>query len=342
MRIIILLLCICSSQAEKVLKKCLPPTIPHGFLVPENDIYEHGAIVFYGCGKDLKPAIKTWVPEFKCDDGKWSHNPECIPKSACIATEVSHAQLQDEFNRWYPNNTRVQYVCDKGYESKKVVSATCTDGKWTLPVCTRHIYACGPPDLVDNGVVLTPYKDVFGNGEIVKFACKNGYKMDGIAYKTCNKGTWTHVQCELERATLEIAKPTQRPSLPGGDHKIPTHSGSGSSVSLCGPYPSIKNGDMFEQPDGFALKVQCASLYKLEGPDEVMCVNKEWTAVPICKEPCKLDQKLFYYDQPEYIQHGVVRNEYCARPNSWKNLYVKCNNGRALYRGCGHKDWVNT
>ncbi|KAK1786802.1 hypothetical protein P4O66_017196, partial [Electrophorus voltai] len=159
-------------------------------------------------------------------------------------------------------------------------------------------YVCDPPPRVDNALILEPYQDVFEHNQRVTYACKNGYKMVGHAYSYCEYGRWRD-QCRC--------------------------------VRLCGTYPAIENGDVFEVQDGRALTVQCAMLYKLDGPKSIMCVNEEWTTLPVCKAPCKLDQTLFYYQQAEYISHGDQMNGRCT--NYWNYMYVICNNGRALYRG---------
>lgn len=130
------------------------------------------------------------------------------------------------------------------------------------------------------------------------------------------------------------------------------------SVGDCNGHPAIANGDVHTQPEKTELKVQCALLYKLEGPEIVKCVNGNWSTLPVClceyclckltvqyatvdnnssllfsmsPAPCKLDQKLFYSVQDDYIAHGAKKRVWCYM-NGW--IEVKCNNGRTLYKGC--------
>ncbi|KAM9500589.1 complement factor H-related protein 2-like [Clarias gariepinus] len=108
------------------------------------------------------------------------------------------------------------------------------------------------------------------------------------------------------------------------------------TVGDCNGHPAIANGDVHTQPEKTELKVQCALLYKLEGPEIVKCVNGNWSTLPVCLSPCKLDQKLFYSVQDDYIAHGAKKRVWCYM-NGW--IEVKCNNGRTLYKGCGFYDW---
>ncbi|XP_017558981.1 coagulation factor XIII B chain-like [Pygocentrus nattereri] len=111
---------------------------------------------------------------------------------------------------------------------------------------------------------------------------------------------------------------------------------SSKPVRHCGDLPIIEHGDVTEAPDGLALTVRCAYLHKLNGPAEVKCVDRKWTQLPACKAPCKLDQSKFHYSQREYMLHGEEEGLFCT---AFARVQVKCDNGRALYRGCGDKDW---
>ncbi|XP_036452566.1 complement factor H-related protein 2-like [Colossoma macropomum] len=107
--------------------------------------------------------------------------------------------------------------------------------------------------------------------------------------------------------------------------------------AFCGDHPTVENGDVMEVLRGMVLTVQCAALYKLEGPEEVRCVKGKWSDLPACKAPCRLDQSKFHHPEREYMQHGEISRFMC--PSSFIRVHVKCDNGRALYRGCGNHDW---
>lgn len=64
---------------ERVMN-CQRPTLEAGFLHPDLDVYPHSWRIFYGCNQGLKPAFMAWWGETWCDDGTWSHTPQCIGK----------------------------------------------------------------------------------------------------------------------------------------------------------------------------------------------------------------------------------------------------------------------
>ncbi|XP_036452557.1 complement factor H-related protein 5-like isoform X4 [Colossoma macropomum] len=318
MRIILLTLCVwlCQASTEE-LKNCQRPSLHNGFLVPRQDAYNHGTKVSYGCNSGLKPVVETWWGELLCGNGEWSHTPHCVSMSDCIAPVVPHATPKPS-QVSYPVNSTVTFVCDKGYEfeKKELRQVVCENGEWgPLPTCNRNKNACDAPSHVPNALITQPYRDTFEEGETIEYRCKEGYKFEGKGTSTCEKSKWDHTpKCESD---------------------VP--SGPGPSHALCGDYPTIEHGDVTEDRDRRVLKVQCAALYKLEGPKEVRCVNRKWSDLPVCKAPCRLDQSKFQYRQREYMQHGEQDWFFCLSSPSY--VQVKCDNGRALYRGCGDRDW---
>uniref|UniRef100_A0A4W4GHA2 Sushi domain-containing protein n=1 Tax=Electrophorus electricus TaxID=8005 RepID=A0A4W4GHA2_ELEEL len=304
-------------------KDCQSPKLRHVFLVPQQENYENGSSIFYGCDANTRPVANAWWGVLRCDDGVWSHTPHClgsIGESECAAPAVSHAQPLHKLEGWYSNNSRVPYACEKGYELVGKQLAVCINGKWILPECKRKLGTCDAPAPVANAVIIQPYQDVFEHTDRVDFMCKKGYKLAGHRHNYCMNEEWTPAPiCGVCPKTRKATATC-------------TGEGRSSTGQLCGTYPAIENGDVFEVQDGRALTVQCVMLYKLDGPKSIMCVNEEWTTLPVCKAPCKLDQTLFYYQQAEYISHGDQMNGHCT--NYWNYMYVICNNGRALYRGC--------
>ncbi|XP_017558856.1 complement factor H-related protein 2-like [Pygocentrus nattereri] len=108
-------------------------------------------------------------------------------------------------------------------------------------------------------------------------------------------------------------------------------------AALCGDYPAVENANVTEVLGGLILKVSCAALYKLVGPEEVMCVKGKWSDLPACKAPCRLDQSKFRSPQREYMQHGEISTFMCS--SSFLRVHIKCEDGRAYYKGCGNHDW---
>ncbi|XP_036452555.1 complement factor H-like isoform X2 [Colossoma macropomum] len=369
---------LCQASTEE-LKNCQRPSLHNGFLVPRQDAYNHGTKVSYGCNSGLKPVVETWWGELLCGNGEWSHTPHCVSMSDCIAPVVPHATPKPSQVSYPVNSTVTFVCDKGyEFEKKELRQVVCENGEWgPLPTCNRNKNACDAPSHVPNALITQPYRDTFEEGETIEYRCKEGYKFEGKGTSTCEKSKWDHTpkcggsegpvisyvgECgdyppikngnfDVDRYSLtfrcyppyKLRGPKQVMCLSGQWSEVPVceesdvPSGPGPSHALCGDYPTIEHGDVTEDRDRRVLKVQCAALYKLEGPKEVRCVNRKWSDLPVCKAPCRLDQSKFQYRQREYMQHGEQDWFFCLSSPSY--VQVKCDNGRALYRGCGDRDW---
>ncbi|XP_066536638.1 complement factor H-related protein 1-like isoform X2 [Hoplias malabaricus] len=289
-------------------QKCPRPTLARGFLVPEQELYEHGSSIPYSCDPGLKPAAGRWWGVITCEKGEWSHSPQCVDNGDCITPDVPHAKPKPlQLSKGsYSDKSRVEFVCDKGFEFKDGGSheAVCEGGKWTeLPVCSRKHTACDAPVRVSNAVVTEPSRDTYEHTDRVEYQCKQGYELKGQKYSYCMFSVWT---------------------------PAPT-CGRG-----CDVYPTVKNGVFFELEPRKSIRFECATLYKRLGPERVRCVNGQWSELPVCKAPCKLDLTRLYYRQTsEYMEHGE-KNFKCSLFNT---VAVHCDDGKAYYRGCDWNEW---
>ncbi|XP_036452559.1 complement factor H-like isoform X1 [Colossoma macropomum] len=189
---------------------------------------------------------------------------------------------------------------------------TVTHGSSDVPSgpVISHVDECGDYPTIKNGNL---YVDQYA----LTFWCYPPYKLRGPEQVMCFSGQWSEVPiCEVES------------DVHSGP--VPSH------VRNCGDLPTIEHGDVTEDQDRRVLTVQCAAFYKLEGLEEVRCVNRKWSDLPVCKAPCRLDQSKFRFPQDKYMQHGEQDWFFCLSSLSYVD--VKCDNGRALYRGCGDYD----
>uniref|UniRef100_W5K343 Sushi domain-containing protein n=1 Tax=Astyanax mexicanus TaxID=7994 RepID=W5K343_ASTMX len=319
MKIILLAVCGWLFQANTDAQNCLSPTLEHGYLVPEQLSYQHLSDLSYGCDPGLKSSAGSWWGVIKCENGKWSQTPLCIDLRDCFAPEVSHAEPVQPVQTSYPSNSSVTFACDKGYEFETDwQEAVCVDGEWMLPVCSRKASACDAPVHVAHTVIKQPYRSAFDLHEKVEYECKKGYELIGQKISYCMVKVWTREpQCVLEEPRPSPAEPAQ-------------------PVRYCTGYPMIENGDVVEQEDGVTLEVQCAYLYKRLGPLKVTCVNGQWSELPVCKAPCKLDQSAVDFRKREYMTHGEQESFNCT---DHSRVNVTCDNGRAYYTGCGWNEW---
>uniref|UniRef100_A0A8C3CFW3 Sushi domain-containing protein n=1 Tax=Cairina moschata TaxID=8855 RepID=A0A8C3CFW3_CAIMO len=90
--------------------------------------------------------------------------------------------------------------------------------------------------------------------------------MTGASTVTCQNGTWT-----------------EQPQCKGEGGK-------------CGPPPDIENGDILsfqlkQYPQGATLKYKCASFYILKGPEQITCIEGQWTNPPVCLAACTTSEE---------------------------------------------------
>ncbi|XP_053338783.1 complement factor H-related protein 4-like [Clarias gariepinus] len=175
---------------------------------------------------------------------------------------------------------------------------------------------CGFHPLIANGDVTE-----LPSGKELKVQCAIYYKLEGPEKVGCVEGEWTE---------LPVCKLTGGGG--GGEFLRPDQIGVLLPVHFCGSHPLIANGDVTEMPSGKELKVQCVRYYKLDGPKTVGCVNEEWTPLPECKPPCKVEGERIHSSQSdEYLQEGEEKRYSCA---FLKKINVKCFNGTTIYGEC--------
>ncbi|XP_049337995.1 coagulation factor XIII B chain [Astyanax mexicanus] len=342
MRIIVLALCVWLCQASG--ESCKRPKISGGFVVPVSETYSHATKLSYSCNREMKTTLETWWGELLCDNGKWSPVPLCVPITNCIPQNIKNAQPMPP-RASYSDSSNVTFVCKRGFKADGQIDmmVTCNKGAWIRHAeCKRDASACNPPAKVNNAMITRPYQDTFEHGDTVEFVCQNGFRLEGNKSSTCLNGTWSSppIQCvkvmvqtqpegsaNSRKPTYDESGVTQGGSEDSSDPSRPaiTH------VRECKPYPTIENGDFIEESGGRALKAECASFYKLEGPKQVMCVLGQWSKLPVCKAPCLLDQSQLLRSQRRYLIHGE-EDEFWCKWGGW--VKVKCVDGRAQYEGC--------
>lgn len=59
---------------------CAPPVLSGGYFFMKQESYPDGASISYSCDTGRKPVVKLWWATVTCENGKWSHEPQCIGK----------------------------------------------------------------------------------------------------------------------------------------------------------------------------------------------------------------------------------------------------------------------
>lgn len=102
--------------------------------------------------------------------------------------------------------------------------------------------------------------------------------------------------------------------------------------------PSIANGDITSFPLAAYLphstvEYQCQNLYELQGDQQIVCKNGEWSKPPICLKPCviledtmeKHNLTLMWKKTRSFIPHQVIQlnlNVKMDIVHQLQNLYV--------------------
>ncbi|XP_037314480.2 complement factor H-like isoform X1 [Pungitius pungitius] len=167
-------------------------------------------------GYDLKDHAATT----ECTNGTWSPVLLCEKSinSCGEPPQIPHAVIIHRgYKDFFPDNTRLQYECEKGFSVEGEDSIYCMAGNWTEgPTCTdggkststgtdthpegpttpddggrravTGVTNCGEPPTVHNG-------DVVENGAMfLKYQCVNYYELVGPEKVVCySNGLWSRV-----------------------------------------------------------------------------------------------------------------------------------------------------
>ncbi|XP_076818198.1 sushi, von Willebrand factor type A, EGF and pentraxin domain-containing protein 1-like [Clavelina lepadiformis] len=123
--------------------------------------------------------------------GEWSTGlPTCVPIT-CIPPQSAPENGDVSCNNGNNLNSECRFTCDAGYSLEGSESSVCVDdgngdaeGVWTAPapICLR--ITCPPPlDTPVNGV--QDCSDAINEGSTCRFACDQGYSLQGPVASTC-------------------------------------------------------------------------------------------------------------------------------------------------------------
>ncbi|XP_071348380.1 complement factor H-related protein 1-like [Trachinotus anak] len=182
-------------HAQSATQSCSAPSLVGGFFVPKQVTYSNGTTLSYTCYDGRKPAMKGWWATTTCENGKWSHQPQCMDIKACIPPTIPNGKYTENSNGWYEDRDMIRISCDQGFEHKdRVATARCINGEWSsLPVCQKSDNACIEPPKVPHAVISQGYQEVFPADSEVVYECEDGYAIEGAQTSKsilCIAGTW--------------------------------------------------------------------------------------------------------------------------------------------------------
>ncbi|XP_044075974.1 complement factor H-like isoform X2 [Siniperca chuatsi] len=350
-------------RAQSAALHCGAPSLSGGYLVPEQETYSHESELTYACDNGRKPAVEGWWATSTCQNGKWSHEPQCIDEKACIPPTIPNAKYTEKLNGWYEEGHKIRITCDEGYEQKdQDATAECINGIWTsVPVCERSTQACGEPPKIPHAVIIhQEYQEVFAVDSELQYECEDGYTVeeaDGKKSIFCIAGSWTKgPTCRIRPGTglggstvggthgghtTSTGSGTQPASGGGGTGPLTRH------VSNCGKPPIVPNGEVLETNRLF-LKYRCGTFYKLMGPETVVCYSDgTWSEVPTCRVAyCAVDTDEYpdlKHAGVKYIKDGESLRFECVDLWLVTNYSEgRCTDGRMTFTRCCNKFQLNT
>lgn len=74
-------------SAQNLGEPCPSPILSSGYFVPEQQEYTNGTTLTYACDTGHKPVVEGWWATSTCQNGKWSHTPQCIGKRFAAITK---------------------------------------------------------------------------------------------------------------------------------------------------------------------------------------------------------------------------------------------------------------
>ncbi|XP_047446453.1 complement factor H-like isoform X2 [Mugil cephalus] len=316
-------------HAQSAAEPCSAPSLNGGYSVPDEETYPHESKLLYSCDNGLKPAVEGWWATSTCENGKWSHDPQCINETSCLPPTTPNAVYNVNPEGWYEEGDKIRIKCLEGYEHKdRHATAVCQNGAWpSLPVCERSIESCSEPPKMPHAVIINmKSQEVFAEGSQLLYECEDGFTTDGEEEKKiyCLYGNWTK------------GSPC-RPSSSTGSNE--GDSGTFQSIDKCGRFPLVENGIPTEN-GRLSLKYTCNDFYKLVGPPIVVCYrNGMWSDVPICKDTsCRVDTTRYPELKPagiKILRDGETMELACTDVWTFDNFSkFSCKNGRVESTEC--------
>uniref|UniRef100_A0A3Q3KNM3 Sushi domain-containing protein n=1 Tax=Mastacembelus armatus TaxID=205130 RepID=A0A3Q3KNM3_9TELE len=305
---VLLLWCPGVLHAQSAAQPCRAPVLKSGFFFPKQETYSHESNLSYACDNGHKPAVQGWWATSTCQNGIWSHKPQCI--GMCFINTSAGCCLNDK------------YLSEIRFTHKMKVDN-----------------ACSAPSKIPHAVIINQeYKEVFDEESEVQYECEDGYTVEGGSTKSirCTAGNWT-VGPSCSKLTVSGSNKDERQITRS---TFSTHVPDNIfTISNCGRYPSVQNGDVVET-HGKSLRYQCNSFYRLVGAEGVVCYSDgKWSEVPTCKAAfCALNTEAHPELAPDGVKHikdGESMQVRCVDRWRFENHVVaRCTDGELTMTRC--------
>ncbi|KAJ3595276.1 hypothetical protein NHX12_004580 [Muraenolepis orangiensis] len=163
---------------------CSPPTLAHGYFVPEMAIYAQDSRLSYACDNLHKPDMGYWWGKSQCTNGMWNPVPKCIIRSHCSSPIIPNGEINTCNKTDHEKDVTIAFHCNEGFSPRRQ-EVRCENGDWNpAPKCNGD--GCGAvPEIEDAKATLFAFS--------VLYECNPHYRLVGSVSRIfCyTDGTWS-------------------------------------------------------------------------------------------------------------------------------------------------------
>ncbi|XP_077681476.1 complement factor H-related protein 1-like [Eretmochelys imbricata] len=302
---------------NRTVRHCDYPHIENGALT---DYYEHykerafpaqlGVSIYYRCLDGYVSEREERWPLIRCTKAGWSPAPKCLKtgQNSSRPPTIENGDTTTFLEKGYTSGSFVEFKCQKFYAMEGQNRSFCDNGNWTkAPLCLEMPCRDAPdvPHAQAEGSIKTNYEP----GETVRYQCHPGFIAVGSQEVTCKRGQWTHLP-ECQGAT-------------------------------CGDQPAVANAEIIDQRyrrywPAERVQYQCHEGFESHGPNDVTCINREWSQPPTCEEaggkcgpPPRIDNgDIVSFPLKQYVLNSTVEYK-CKSLHILKGPQsVRCDSGQ--------------
>ncbi|XP_072019518.1 complement receptor type 2-like isoform X10 [Amphiura filiformis] len=182
---------------EEIALTCPPVVAPtNGYLSPSMGPYPVGQTVDITCHSGY---VITGTSTIVCTlDGNWSDNtPSCSPFECNAPEPLLNGFITPNVGP-YTIGFLINFSCKLGFTLLGPESSVCTNQQlWSekTPICYQQDPTCITPSTLSQKLIILPDgHDSYAIGEVVEFACQNGFVLNGKESAVCTKDrTWSEI-----------------------------------------------------------------------------------------------------------------------------------------------------
>uniref|UniRef100_A0A8B9TA83 Sushi domain-containing protein n=1 Tax=Anas platyrhynchos TaxID=8839 RepID=A0A8B9TA83_ANAPL len=235
---------------------CSPPRVPNGNFRPQEDSYREGAMITIDCNPGYHLRTLSGKNTARCTSRGWVPAPDCVEKP-CDYPVIENGKISERMaHSYFPMRIGqyVDYHCRNGYlapNGGRVVRIYCSKGGWNPE--PKCLSKC-------TSTIC----------ERIQYVCNQDYRTESAGGEvTCTKNGWSPFpRCIRKNVTCE--PPPEIADIENGD-------------ILSFPLPEYDQGQI--------VKYKCASFYILKGPEQITCIDGQWTNPPVCLAACTASEE---------------------------------------------------